>query len=462
MSTIALAARRTGPALGRIPIARWLLYLLILAFPFFSIEPEIFRPDWWVGALLIAAFGLGVLLKGRLRLDPIGKAALGLHVAVLLSVTVNFWGWEGPQWAEFFTLWLQLLFATLLYLALANLKLSQGQLRSLLRLWVFVAVVVALYGLYQVLARNLGWPLAYLPYLHPHPERLPSGLAFAGYVRPSSFLREPTYLGEYLLAPLLIVGVLLFYRQDRAWLLRSRWINVAAFVCMLLAWIAAFAVAAYLTLAALFLGALLLDRRVRKPLLHIGVVLLIGAALIVTLFELTGLPFVNAVVGRGARIVATAFGNEGVGFDASTLARLQEVILSLQVWVHHPLFGIGLNQLQFVGESYIPENWPSFLRVGTMHNIWLEALVQTGIIGFMFYGLLWLQGLRMMRRVFRQGQDPLRVLALGLFYVLLAMMIRGLMGGPFHFTLYWFYLGLASMVYRLYRIEHEALAVGQH
>jgi len=59
-----------------------------------------------------------------------------------------------------------------------------------------------------------------------------------------------------------------------------------------------------------------------------------------------------------------------------------------------------------------------------------------------------------MKRLVHNTEGPLRGLALGIFYILLATMIRGLMGGTFTFVLYWFYLGIASMVYRLYK-EYE-------
>lgn len=452
----------------RLSLARWLLYLLILAFPFFSIEPKITRPDWWVGALLILVFGLSVLLRGRLRLDPIGRAALWLHVAVLLSVFVNFWSWQGLQWREFCTLWIQLVFATLLYFALANLKISPEGIRSVFRLWIGVAVIVALYGLYQVLARNFGWPFAYLPYLHPSPERLPSGLAFAGYVRPSSLLREPTYLGMYLLGPTFFSAAIFFTRQDRNWLLRSRHLNAAALTILMLALLASFALAAYLTLGAILLLGLLLNRSLRRPLIRIGSGLLIGLVAFLLVSEALGLPFTQAVEERLIRVASTVL-HPGEGpTDPSARTRLFEASFALRVWSHHPLFGVGLNQLQFVGTKYVSDDatpWQvSLAERGYTHNMWLALLTQLGAIGFLFFGLLWVQGLRMMHLVSRpiNGKELLRGPALGLFYVLLGTMIRGLFGGPFTFMLYWFYLGLASMVYRLFRRVHGVLAVGQH
>lgn len=468
-------------------ISRWLLYLLILAFPFFSIQPKYFRPDWWIGSLLILAFGATLLKEKRTpTLDPIGKAILGLHIVVILSLIVNGRNWGGAEWTEFATLWLQFLFATLLYFATANLSLSSDELKHLLRLLIGGSVVISVYGVYQVFARNLDLPLAYIPHLNPSPDRLPSGLAFGGYIRPSSFLKEPTYLGMYLLGPLLLTATLIFYHQDHVWLFRSRWMNVAAFSCILLAWIATFSLAAYITLAVLLLGAFLFDRAARMFTLYLGTLIILHAVFFLAISTQTGVPVTRAIVERATRILTTvqksempspqttpkqvsqSDGNSSTydgdssakvrpKKDPSTRARLEEAILGFRTWVHYPLFGIGLNQLQFVGKRYAPEDFRQrIVRRGYMHNVWLEVLVQTGIMGALFFLLVWLQGVRMMRDVFRKHAGPLRVLALSMFYVLLALMLRGFWGGPFHFTLYWFYLGLVSMVYRFYRRQHEA------
>lgn len=428
----------------------WLLYALILALPLFSVEPKLLKPDWWIGALLILRFGFVALLKGRLRLDSIGKAALGLHVAVLLSVLVNFWGWEEQNWAEFSTLWLQLVFATLLYLALANLEVSLTQLGSLLRFWISVAVIVSVYGCYQTLARNFGWPLAYIPHLHSEPAvwSLQWGLGFAGYIRPSSFLREPTYLSNYLLAPMLMTGVLLLYRQDQIWLFRRRFMNIFALIAMLSAWIATFSMAGYLALAVTLIGAIFLSYRVRKLIaLPLVLVFLMGCILIFVIFAWLKLPIAESFMRRGEAIISVVFG-ESTFKDPSALARFQELTLSLEVWMHYPLFGIGLNQLQFVGKNYIPENWPAYLNVGYIHNMWLEVLVQMGILGLLIFSRMWICGLKMVYLVSLEKNNYLRGLGLGALFVILINMILGLMGPPFIFVGYWFYLWLASIIYR--------------
>ena len=94
-----IPASTARPVTLRLPIARGLLYLLLLSFPFFSIKPEIFRPDWCTGGALIVVFAFSVLARGRFRIDPIGYAVLGFNAAVLLSTVVNFWICEATQWS---------------------------------------------------------------------------------------------------------------------------------------------------------------------------------------------------------------------------------------------------------------------------------------------------------------------------------------------------------------------------
>ena len=101
MSAIVASASRPGTL--RLPVTRGLLYLLILSFPFFSIRPKIFRPDWWIGGALIVLSAFSTLVRGRFRVDPIGRAALWFNVAVILSTAVNSIGWGAAQWREFLT-----------------------------------------------------------------------------------------------------------------------------------------------------------------------------------------------------------------------------------------------------------------------------------------------------------------------------------------------------------------------
>ena len=315
-----------------------------------------------------------------------------------------------------------------------------------------------LYGLYQVLARNLGLPLAYLPYLHgePLPWSLQWGLGFAGYVRPSSFLGEPTYLGRYLVGPLLIVATLVFTKRDKVWLFKHHRLNYGVLLILTAALIASFALAAYFTLAFCILIVMLLDRRNCRFVFRFILTLVVVLVLLTALLQVFNVPLLQGVEKRLQRVPVTVMlgTKKGEDMDPSINTRLQEAALSLNVWLHHPFVGIGLNQLQFIGRLYAPPDFSTWIvELGHIHNIWLEVLVQLGAVGLLFFVLMWLRALRMMRTVFRYGSEPMRCIGLALSYVLFAAMIYGFEGGPFTFPLYWFYLGMASIIHKLGREE---------
>ena len=277
-------------------------------------------------------------------------------------------------------------------------------------------------------------------------------------MRPSSVLREPTYLGNYLLAPFLITAVLTFFKRDQFWLFKSKQLNRVSLLILFTAFVVSFALAGYITLLAVMLIAAVSNRFSRKLVLRTtGIAIIIFVLIAIVSWKLD-LRFFDAIAERSKRVIATVTSGEEAGaVDPSGRVRLQEVLMTVSTWTRHPVVGIGLNQLQFVGGLYAPETMPiRLVERGSTHNMWLEVLVQSGAIGFLFFGLIWIQALRMMWAVFRQGDEPLRWLGFSFFFALLATMIRGLMGAPFIFTLYWFYLGMASIIYKVAKSEQHA------
>ena len=257
----------------------------------------------------------------------------------------------------------------------------------------------------------------------------------------------------YLLVPLLITAVLVLYRRDRVWLFRSRRANVILLVILMSAFLASFALAAYITLAALLLLALL-NRRSRAVAARLVLLLCAVFVALVVASQVLEISFLQGLETRLSRIGSALLSGEIGTAGPSVPARFREVLLALATWFHRPIFGVGLNQLQFTGIIYAPESLPLHLvERGYTHNMWLGILVQSGAVGFFFFGLIWFQALRMMWGVFQQAEEPLRWLGFAFFSALLATMIRGVMGGAFTFTFYWFYLGMASIIYRVARSE---------
>ena len=133
-----------------------LLALLTISLSFFSVweVAGLVRPDWIVGGLLVVSFLLAVLLRPRIAINGIGWWVLLINLAVVIG-TVNLFNAGPYQIQEFVTLWGQLIFASLLLFAISNVKISVRKLQIIMKVWVHSALLVATYGIYQAIGRNM-------------------------------------------------------------------------------------------------------------------------------------------------------------------------------------------------------------------------------------------------------------------------------------------------------------------
>jgi putative inorganic carbon (HCO3(-)) transporter len=81
----------------------------------------------------------------------------------------------------------------------------------------------------------------------------------------------------------------------------------------------------------------------------------------------------------------------------------------------HPGFGVGLGNYAAAYPHYALFNWP--LSLGHAHNIYLNALAETGLIGLLAYLLIWLSAIGLTLRTLRRATGWQRGLALGLLGV---------------------------------------------
>lgn len=54
----------------------------------------------------------------------------------------------------------------------------------------------------------------------------------------------------------------------------------------------------------------------------------------------------------------------------------------LKVFLQHPLFGVGRENIPDAAKEFVPEYWHNNLDRGSLHNIYLTTLVSAGIMGF--------------------------------------------------------------------------------
>ena len=360
----------------RITASVILLALFSVSLPFFSIWAKggLIRPDWIVGGLLIVSFLFGVLLRPRIAINRVGWWVLILNLVAVISF-VNLFNAGPSQMQEFATIWVQLLFGSVLFFAISNVKVSMPRLQIITKVWVLSAFLVATYGIYQAFARNMDLPFAYVPLLNPSSSsQLSWGLGFAEYVRPSSIMSEPSYLGNYLIAPFLLTMIVSFYGRDRDLLFKKRLFNRIILVALVASLILSFSLSTYVTLIGVLFIALW-DRRIRTFVIKKGMIVLVSVLAIVLIIQMLGVNFLSAT-GRFERITSLLVGQEAApgDVDPSASARLTEATIALRVWASKPLTGVGLNNLEFAALEHAPDTPERIVARGSVHSMWLQAL----------------------------------------------------------------------------------------
>lgn len=181
-----------------------LLYLFVAALPFihhapFTIAQRGVHYDWLLSAGLIFIVIVQILVgKRKVKINCIGYTILLFNCAAILSF-LNLLDADRSQIVDFATVELQILLVTSLFFAISNLQIRWHQVRQLLKMWVLIAFIASVYGIYQVFAIKFALPLLALPTMI---KGLPFGMS-GTYPRPSSFLMEPSYFAGYLIPPIL-------------------------------------------------------------------------------------------------------------------------------------------------------------------------------------------------------------------------------------------------------------------
>jgi putative inorganic carbon (HCO3(-)) transporter len=96
----------------------------------------------------------------------------------------------------------------------------------------------------------------------------------------------------------------------------------------------------------------------------------------------------------------------------AVLERMAHWQAALNMADQHPWLGVGLGNYEAAYADYALLNWP--YPLGHAHNIYLNLLAETGVLGLMAYLAFWAAVIALTARVIRRGPYPQRGLALGL------------------------------------------------
>lgn len=118
----------------------------------------------------------------------------------------------------------------------------------------------------------------------------------------------------------------------------------------------------------------------------------------------------------------------------------------IQVAMHHPIFGVGLNNASVVRPYLVPEGLGHGENLLPMHSSYLIALSETGLVGAtLFIGFFAMATLEAFRRS-ASSDTTTRIFSLGILGALVAMSIHNItdVAGPHALqAMWWLYAGIA-------------------
>lgn len=311
-----------------------------------------------------------------------------------------------------------------------------GFLAQLLKLHLFMVCLVALFGMLQLLLSFFG-------------IRLPGVLVGSTFVRIPATFYDANHLPPYLLTAFPSLFIYFFYvKKEYQKFVLGLLLSVFALVLLF-----TFSRSGFISFSLVFmiLGFVFLKRRYFQKLLTVGSVFLF-AAIIIFLTSQTQLSIFKRL--------SSVFNIE----DKSTVAHGLLTYGGLELLKESPVIGLGYGSFSehfrrsALGREHATFDTATDVRIPA-HSIWLEVLVETGIVGFAVY--LWF-----MISVLEAGYRSLPVLKNKRDYLLhlalLCSMVGILVSGIFYsynLEFFWFFI---FMVYFQSRraLEAGSLEVG--
>lgn len=428
-----IVARRPG-------LTRWRLGLLAAtgaSLPLYAFPPfRVFGRPVDLATVAAALFVVSALpLAPRLRpFHRIAFAASALlpAAALLIPRPERF---EPRSFAISYAHWI---LVTAFFAAAVSLPpLSESQKRVLLRVLGIVAALVAAYALYQIVGMPRGWPGTgpVLSSLQREPLRLMQ-VGRTSYVRPTSVFLEPAWLGGYLVFVIALVGGAESSTERKAARV-SRLVLITVLAAVVLATVSW---GAYGDLAAAGL-ALAVTTRSRGARIRLTAAAAALAVLLVAgLASAPGRSVRGAIVERWELFRSTRVNtSEGAaGYADSTWMRLRNVSHTFDLFLRHPLRGVGIGQFG----RYLLEGQPYMVVRATKDPWcgWLASAAELGFGGPILLAIPFAVVLTRLRLRPRTGSDP------AVWALLALAFVQQLHTGSYIDLWWWYPLSIAAVV----------------
>jgi len=276
----------------------------------------------------------------------------------------------------------------------------------------------------------------YLPFLE---------VAYHLNARISSFALEPPFLAIYLTT---IAGWMFSYI-----LTEDKWTKfVPTVLILILTYFSGSRTALIIIFIqlAIFLFILYRDKRYRKYIAYLTVFLIFASVLLLT---------INAkkVVESVEKKVESLQFSDNLKRDISNKSRLGIQYATLQVFLDHPVIGVGFGQSPYHSRFYYPnwathKNWEfEYLYKNQKersfppgYNLYVRMLAETGIVGISIFLFLMYTTLRLSYNYMKNKDNNVRILAIILFISFAGLIINWMQIDTFR--IYGFWISLALLI----------------
>ncbi len=420
------------------------LYVISIAFVNYTLVPGVVvsRPPVLMGLVLIGWALLQTQREGAVpRPGPFGLMLIVFAATTVLNGAVT--RLSGGNMSDYLRIEGQFLIALAIVFAFVRARLDAHAVARLLKAWVWVAALAALFGVYEEFARVLDLPYPTLPiaikgYTGVHSKE------FFGVFAITSWYGEPSWLGSFLLVPLLYVFGVLVLDPPPPYCFRKKWWAGGLAALFALALFLSLSQAAYASLAVAAIPVLwsLRERiRVGRMVKVTGTAL---ALLTITAFVLGG-GGANIMRAQWERVTAIAISwnaPERTTQITSYGVRMSHMLGGLMMWKSAPITGVGINQMPYVPAARRLMGDPTDASVDSGL---VQLLVEQGILGFgallLALAILWE---RLNRARVRASDPGLQFLLLFLMWGLLIDIVNSAVTHPWHHLQRWTVIALAA------------------
>jgi hypothetical protein len=255
---------------------------------------------------------------------------------------------------------------------------------TVIKVWLITALILNIFGIYQVFARAFDLPLAWFQLVNAQlslrgelsDSYRQLSIHFGNFYRATSIFSEPSALAAFNVFIILFLFVPII--QKRKPFFRSKFLNATMMFFAVAAEFMAFSLTGVLNISIMIFFALLFEKRFRlRQLLY----MFAAAVPILIVFDYIAssqfdISIIDLFYKRINGIFHSIMGDTGKTISGESLSnRMQSIIIGINIWQQYPLLGTGLGLTQ-----YFNEEGRIFLD-----NASAVLIAETGMIGYITF-----------------------------------------------------------------------------